>query len=262
MTFCCSFFVSDHCTKNKTQPICQSLPRCQGKVKKKSKCSLYLERTNVRFLFCWCILFSKVYSKSSYMSFFRKDIKDIKEDTGENHQSSYSHCKYFQSKIFDLKWYIIRCCQIVFSCILGSQVLGLSLLPPLTPSLGLPFRCHRHLDVNVTPPWGTTALPRTPAHIPIAPIHPVSVILYLHMSRDYTTSSVAINKKVKQMLLRVEWFAFLWPLCEWSHRAVNTWSSNKVRMEGIFIPLTVALVSGSCEKLRLSTKFVLALMDF
>lgn len=44
---------------------------------------------------------------------------------------------------------------------------------------------------------------------------------YLSTSRSYTTSSLAINKKLKQMLLSTECFAFLWLLlvepqsCKW-----------------------------------------------
>lgn len=70
-----------------------------------------------------------------------------------------------------------------------------------------------------------------------------SSTFYRHTSRNYTTSSLAINKKLKQMLLSVECFAFLWPLCEWSHRAVNGWASDGECMERIFTPLTVILIS-------------------
>lgn len=45
------------------------------------------------------------------------------------------------------------------------------------------------------------------------------------------------------MLLSVECVAFLWPLCEWSHRAVNGQASDKECMERIFTPLTVMLIS-------------------
>lgn len=45
------------------------------------------------------LMFSIVYRLSSMSSynftfFFRKDIKDIKEDMSEHQQSSYAHCKY------------------------------------------------------------------------------------------------------------------------------------------------------------------------
>lgn len=41
-------------------------------------------------------VFNSIFSIYSYncSSFFRKDIKDIKEDTSENQQSSYPHCQY------------------------------------------------------------------------------------------------------------------------------------------------------------------------
>lgn len=51
-----------------------------------------------------------------------------------------------------------------------------------------------------------------------------SSTLYLHASGNNTTSSSAINKKLKQMWPSAECFAFLWLLCEWSHRAVNGWA--------------------------------------
>lgn len=65
-----------------------------------------------------------------------------------------------------------------------------------------------------------------------------------HTSRNYTFSPRPMNKKLKQMFLTAEWFAFLWLLCECSHRPVNTWSSKKECMERIFISLTVAMTSG------------------
>lgn len=98
------------------------------------------------------------------------------------------------------------------------------------------------MAVSATPHWGTTAQPPIPVHMPIEPTHQVSTPLchfYHHTSRNYTTSSLAINKKRKQMLLSVECVAFLWPLCEWSHRAVNGQASDKECMERIFTPLTV-----------------------
>lgn len=64
-----------------------------------------------------------------------------------------------------------------------------------------------------------------------------------HTSRNYTTSSAAINKKLKQMLVREECFAFLQLLCEWSHRVVNGWASDSQCMGRIFTPFTVILIS-------------------
>lgn len=81
--------------------------------------------------------------------------------------------------------------------------------------------------------------------MPLEPTHQVSTPLchfYHHISRNYTTPSLAINKKLKQMSLSVECVAFLWPLCEWSHRAVNGQASDKECMGRIFTPLTVMLI--------------------
>lgn len=75
---------------------------------------------------------------------------------------------------------------------------------------------------SATQLWGPTALPLTPARIPIGPTHPVSISLHqLPFYRITPLPSPTINKKLKQTLLSWECFAFLWLLCERSLRAVN-----------------------------------------
>lgn len=99
--------------------------------------------------------------------------------------------------------------------------------------------------------------PLCPLHQSVCPSHQLaqwvfSFTLYCHPSRNYTTSSLAINKKLKQMLLSTECFAFLWLLCEWSHRAVNGWASDEECMEWIFTPLTVILISEGQDILQIT----------
>lgn len=66
----------------------------------------------------------------------------------------------------------------------------------------------------------------------------------LFTSKNYTTSSPVINKKLKQMLLSTECFTFHWLLCKWSHRVVNGWASDKECMGTRFKPLTVSYERG------------------
>lgn len=102
-----------------------------------------------------------------------------------------------------------------------------ALLPALTTSLRVPSPFRHPMAVSAIPPLGTIAPRPTPAHTPIGPTHPVSVLLHsFHTSGNHTTSSPAINKKLKQMLLSAECFTFLWLLCVWSHRAVKGWPSD------------------------------------
>lgn len=102
-------------------------------------------------------MFSKVYSKSSYMSFFRKDIKDIKEDTGENLQSSYSHCKYLlkysdQNMLPEVIYYKTSSNHVF----LYSGLVGSWFIPPSTPhtQFGTPLSlspspgCERYSTVR------------------------------------------------------------------------------------------------------------------
>ncbi len=107
-----------------------------------------------------------------------------------------------------------------------------------------------HLPLAVPRLW-TLLHPEEP---PLCPLHQSvrpsdqlaqwvsSSTFYLHASGNYTTSSPAINKKLKQMWLSAECFAFLWLLCEWSHRAVNGRASDEECMDRIFTPFTVILV--------------------
>ncbi len=123
-----------------------------------------------------------------------------------------------------------------------------SLCPPASPhsqfgsplSLSPSHGCERystlrnHRSAPYTSPY---------AHHTNSPSECPSTSFYLHASMNYTTSSLAINKKLKQMLLSTGCFAFLWLLCEWSHRAVNGRASDEECMERIFTPLTVILIS-------------------
>lgn len=77
-----------------------------------------------------------------------------------------------------------------------------------------------------------------------------SSCLFRHTSRIYTTSSMAINKKRKQMSLSTECLEFLWLLCEWSHKAVNGWASDEECMERIFTRSAIILISGGQEVLN------------
>lgn len=143
-----------------------------------------------------------------------------------------------KTKICDLLSYIIRSSFIMFYFFWASRCLVYSSLHSSYPVWESPL--------FVTVPWLWTLLHREEP--PLCPLHQsihpsdqftqwvLPVTFHSHMSRNDTSSSLAINRKVKQMLLRVEWFAFHWPLCEWSHRPVNTWSSNKECTERLFIP--------------------------
>lgn len=62
------------------------------------------------------------------------------------------------------------------------------------------------------------------------------------------------------MSLSVECVAFLWPLCEWSHRAVNGQASDKECMGRIFTPLTVMLISQQ-EKVLVDTEKTIWFID-
>lgn len=107
-----------------------------------------------------------------------------------------------------------------------------SLCPPASPhsqfgspiSLSPSHGCERYstLRNHRSAPYTSPYAHRTnsPSECPPLPF-------YLHTTRNHcTTSSLTINKKRKQMLLSKECFAFLWLLCEWSHRAVNDWVSD------------------------------------
>lgn len=119
-----------------------------------------------------------------------------------------------------------------------------SLCPPASPhsqsggpiSLSPSHGCERystlrnHRSAPYTSPY---------AHRTDSPSECPHSTFYLHTARKRnTTSSPAINKKRKQMLQSEECCAFLWLLCEWSHRAVNGWVSDEECTGRRFTPLT------------------------
>lgn len=127
-----------------------------------------------------------------------------------------------------------------------------SLCPPSSPhsQFGSPLSvspshgCERystlrnHRSAPYTSPYAHRTSPPSECLPP-----PPPPLFNHHTSRNYTTSSAAINKKLKQMLAREECFAFLQLLCEWSHRVVNCWASDRQCMGRIFTPFTVILIS-------------------
>lgn len=192
--------------------------------------------------------------------FFRSDNKDTREDVNENQQSTYSHCKCYSLFLnvficFRLTLCELRAAQTVSSCLFSSAepvggwfVPGSgSLCPPASPhsqfggpiSLSPSHGCERYstLRNHRSAPYTSPYAHRTnsPSECPPPP--------YPHASRSYNTSSPAINRKLKQMLLSGECLAFLWLLCEWSHRAVNGGALDEECMGKIVTPLTVILIS-------------------
>lgn len=118
-----------------------------------------------------------------------------------------------------------------------------SLCPPVSPhsqfgspiSLSQSHGCERYstLRNHRSAPYSSPYAPRTSSPSECPPP--------LFTSKNYTTSSQAINKKVKQMLLSAECFAFHWILCQWSHRVVNGYASGKECRGTTSTPLTVSI---------------------
>lgn len=80
--------------------------------------------------------------------------------------------------------------------------------PVLTASLGLHWRPRRPTAASATPPWGATGLRPTPLPMPTEPTRQVSAHLLLLLPLPSHPPSPAINKKLKQMLVTEECFAF------------------------------------------------------
>lgn len=132
-------------------------------------------------------------------------------------------------------------------CLFSSvEPVGGWFIPPASPhsqfgspiSLSPSHGCERYstLRNHRSAPYTSPYAHRTnsPSECPPPPF-------YLHTSRNYSSSSPAINKKLKQTWLSRGCFAFHWLLCERSHRAVNVWASDEECMEGIFTCLTVII---------------------
>lgn len=153
----------------------------------------------------------------------RSDTKDLREDVNENQQSPYSQCNYtahlhlFPICLISLQSAKLHCVcvNLCLSCFVGPVggwfIPGTgSLCPPVSPhsqfgnpiSLSQTYGCERYstLRNHRSAPYNSPYAPRTNSPSECPPP--------LFTSKHYTTSSQAIYKKLKQMLLSIEWFAF------------------------------------------------------
>lgn len=194
-------------------------------------------------------IFNDYLSISSYTFFFRKDIKDLREDTRENQQTSYAHCTYLFSILSDLKSQMIR------GHLILSGPVGPWFVPPSTPQsqfgspLSLPPSpgCERYstLRDHRSAPYTSTYAHRTNSPSQF------SLIFYPHTS-GITPSLLSLLTKKTNRCYRARNGLHSSGLCvSGATQAVNTWSSKTEGMEKIFLPLTLAQLNDYKQSLPL-----------